>query len=84
MDFNLCCIQSNGHSVYCAVLGVAVYASPHPLYTPLPDSDGQYRATTIFYQEGTSLKAISALDIESIVVFDDKFQVRQTITPCEE
>lgn len=80
LDGKSCCIMGDGVFKYCTVTGISVYSMPkaHEMFCrPVQDENGKYAIEAVFYYEDGRKKAISALDIDTITVFNSSFEVEK-------
>ena len=70
-----CCVISNGERHYCQVMRVEHFS----VFGTALTKGSKYPLKAIYGEEDSRLIAISGLDIESIVVFNDNFEVEKVI-----
>ena len=64
------------------ILCIAVRTTPaEPFGEPIRGEDGLYDIQAVYYREGRVEKAICGADVESIIVFDENFEVNQVLKP---
>ena len=76
LDGKDCCITANGERHYCNVLRTEYFSV---WGVPMPNQRLKYPIKVIYCAEESRIRAISSLDIESIVVFNDRFEVEQVL-----
>lgn len=70
------CITANGDRYYCTILRVEYFSV---WGVAMPNERLKYSIKAVYYAEDGRIKALSSLDIDSIVIFNDQFETEQVI-----